>query len=123
MVEERVDSAQETFPEQSHRPNSCKSGTADRGGKKEGLQDGTAQVKEIHEVSRQSISCKAASSETNGDIVIHLCTAAILKKGKISNGDCCFIWFVSRIWGLALRVRKFISTLWILSLNFPVFCR
>ena len=84
MVEERADPAQETFPEQSNCPNSGKTGTADRCGKKEGLQNGTSQVKEIYEVSRQSISFKAASSETNGDIVIHLCTAAILQKGKIS---------------------------------------
>ena len=55
MVEERAESAQETFPEQSYCRNSGKAGTAERCGKKEGLQNETAQVKEIPKDPWQSV--------------------------------------------------------------------
>ncbi len=66
MVEERFDFAQETFPEQSNRPNICKAGTAKRCGKKESVQNGTSQVEEIPEVPRQSIIYKAVFLKTTG---------------------------------------------------------
>ena len=66
MVEGRFDFAQETFYEQSYRPNSCKAGTAKRCGKKESVQNGTSQVEEIHEVPRQSIIYKAVFLKTTG---------------------------------------------------------